>query len=212
MPDVVQKYRVGHPKASPWVSAPCLLGEVPQFLQRESLGVALFVLTGTHLTPDSYPTTSGADAAEGEWGSLRRGTPLTLLLCPASLWARDRLAFDVEQVLVIHRTALHMSWTTRHVSRPTGKSWNVVPAAGEHNSWKTIKRHPATQLTHVPPRRPSRRSWNDDARGRHHSEHCQSCSKKGQHLMYMQPATARATTRRAPWPSPFGPLKGDQGR
>ena len=45
---------------------------------------------------------------------------------------------------------LHMSWTTRHPSRPTGKSWNVVPAAGEHNAWGTIKRHPATYLNHGP--------------------------------------------------------------
>ena len=44
--------------------------------------------------PASRPTASGAGVAEGEWGSLRRDTPLTLLLCPASSWTRDRLAFN----------------------------------------------------------------------------------------------------------------------
>ena len=30
-------------------------------------------------------------------------------------------------MLLICRTALHVSWTTRHPSHLTGKSWNVVP-------------------------------------------------------------------------------------
>ena len=58
---------------------------------------ALFVMTEP---PVLHPTTSGAGVAEGEWGSLRRGTPLTLPICPASSQARDRVASNVEHVLV----------------------------------------------------------------------------------------------------------------
>ena len=76
-------YRAGDLKASPWlaptvprVGALQVLGVVPCLLWR-----ALFVLTEP---PALHPTTSGAGVAEGEWGSLRRGTHLTLPICPAS--------------------------------------------------------------------------------------------------------------------------------
>ena len=68
-----------------------------------------------------------------------------------------------------------MSWTTRHPSRPTSKSWNVVPTAGEHNTFGTFKRHLI---------------------------HCQSWSKKGtaSHVRRARPAWPPS-----PWPSPSTP-------
>ena len=103
-----------------------------------------------------------------------------------------------------------MSWTTRHPSRPIGKSSNVVPAAGEHNTCGTVKRHPATHLKCGPcsclgssqgvasPPLP-----NGCAR-QLHGPKLHRDNRRDSIKYTCSQATARTTTRRVPWPSPLG--------
>ena len=92
---VSKMYRVGNLKASPWVDARPVLGTAPtvsrvgapQVLWERGEGFpssrrALFVLTEAHFTRVS-PNRVWGWCRRGEWNSLQRGTPLTLLR-PAS--------------------------------------------------------------------------------------------------------------------------------
>ena len=148
-PACVEIYREGYLKTSPWVGARPVLGMAPNASRvgaPQVLGGSPVLAAGsvrldrtrfTRVTPNP----SGAGVAE-ESGVRSDAARLFALPCPASE-ARDRLASKVKQMLVVRWTALHMSWTTRHPSRPPGKSWKVAPAAREHN---TFERHPATHL------------------------------------------------------------------
>ena len=159
VPDVVQKYRLGYLKSQslgwcpscsgdgahfvPWVGAPLSPGGVPLFLRRESLEKGPVRLDRG--PPYSRLLTSRVWGwyRRGEWGSLRRGTPLTLPICPASSWARDRLAPTLSTRSSSFE-ALHMSWTTRHPFRPTGKTWNVVHPQRENTTCgEPLKDNPA---------------------------------------------------------------------
>ena len=77
-------------------------------------------------------------------------------------------------MLIIRRTALHVSWTTRHPSRPTGKSWNVVPAAENTSRGEPLKDTLLPQLCICSsPRRPLA------GLEKHHSVHVQNSAKEG---------------------------------
>ena len=84
-------YCVGDLKASPWVGARPVLGTAPTVPRVGALQVlggvpVSFVANSVRLDRALRATTNHvwAGVAEGEWGSLRRGTPVTLSICPAS--------------------------------------------------------------------------------------------------------------------------------